>query len=156
MRSASCALLSCHINQFTLYFVASLKQDLHTPIPRRCCLICWRVPACALVCTQRQDTTRGEFCSAGWCELELSRLHVRSRPSTPLRHCSHNECRKTDPADCEVRRARAEVAARLRQPPAGSGRGQVHQGGDHCHGLVIVPYRSSHCNPYVFRFQLLP
>ena len=57
------------------------------------------VPACALVCTQRQDTTRGEFCSAGWCELELSRLHVRSRPSTPLRHCSHNECRKTDPAE---------------------------------------------------------
>ena len=42
--------------------------------------------------------------------------------------------------DCVVRRVRAEVAARLRQPPAGSGRGQVHQGGDHCHGLVIVPY----------------
>ena len=41
--------------------------------------------------------------------------------------------------DCEVRRVRAEVAARLRQPPAGSGRGQVHQGGDHGHGLV--PYQ---------------
>ena len=56
--------------------------------------------------------------------------------------------------DCEVRRVRAEVAARLRQSPAGSGRGQVHQGGDHCHGLVIVPYRYSHYNHYVFRFQL--
>ena len=53
--------------------------------------------------------------------------------------------------DCEVRRVRAEVAARLRQPPAGSGRGQVHQGGDHCHGLV--PYRYLTL-VYVFRFQL--
>ena len=54
--------------------------------------------------------------------------------------------------DREVRRVRAEVAARLRQPPAGSGRGQVHQGGDHCHGLV--PYRYL-THIYVFRFQLL-
>ena len=53
--------------------------------------------------------------------------------------------------DCEVRRVRAEVAARLRQPPAGSGRGQVHQGG--VHGLV--PYRYLTVIIYVFRFQLL-
>ena len=57
------------------------------------------VPACALVCTQRQDTTRGEFCSAGRCEPEISRLQHQDPASTPPRHCSHNECRKTDPAE---------------------------------------------------------
>ena len=57
------------------------------------------VPAFAHVCTQRQDT-RGVFCSADRFELEFSRLHATSRPRPRLdRRCSHNECRKTDPAE---------------------------------------------------------
>ena len=54
------------------------------------------VPAFAHVCTQHQDA-REAFCSAGRCEPEISRLHATSRPRR--RHCSHNECRKTDPAE---------------------------------------------------------
>ena len=56
------------------------------------------VPAFAHVCTQHQDA-RGAFCSAGRCEPEISRLQHQDPASTPLRHCSHNECRKTDPAE---------------------------------------------------------
>ena len=56
------------------------------------------VPAFAHVCTQHQDA-RGAFCSAGRCEPEISRLQQQDPASTPLRHCSHNECRKTDPAE---------------------------------------------------------
>ena len=56
------------------------------------------VPAFAHVCTQHQDA-QGAFCSAGRCEPEISRLQHQDPASTPPRHCSHNECRKTDPAE---------------------------------------------------------
>ena len=55
------------------------------------------VPACA----HRLHTAPGYTRSVLLCWLVAARVQsaARSRPSTPLRHCSHNECRKTDPAE---------------------------------------------------------